>query len=80
LFEGRNRLLVAFRVQGLKVFVGSALVSGPYILFMLEYVLYSDLNIMLIFSLEGLLIGDNMSKNKPIVVGCNTYTGGKNHA
>jgi hypothetical protein len=35
---------------------------------------------MLIFSLEGVLIGDNMSKNKPIVVGYNTYTGGKNHA
>jgi len=35
---------------------------------------------MLIFSFEGVLIGDNMSKNKPIVVGYNTYTGGKNHA
>ena len=73
-------MLVAIRVQGLKVFVGSALVSGSCILYMLEYVQYSDLNIMFIFSLEGVLIGDNMSKNKPIVVGFNTYTGGRNHA
>ena len=47
---------------------------------MLWYVRYSDLNIMLIFLLEAVLIGDNMSKNKPIVVGFNTYTGGKNNA
>jgi hypothetical protein len=47
---------------------------------MLGYAYYSDLNIMLIFSLGRVLIGDNMSKNKPIVVGFNTYTGGKKHA
>jgi hypothetical protein len=45
---------------------------------MLGYAHYSDLNIMLIFFSWGGFIGDDMSKNRPIVDRFNTYTGGKN--
>jgi len=60
--------------------LGQRVAADLCISWMLGYVHYSDLNIMLIFSLEGIIIGDNMSKNKPIVVGFNTYRREENHA
>jgi hypothetical protein len=51
-----------------------------YMLYAVVYSLFGFKHNAYIFSLGEPFIGDNMSKNKPIVDRFNTYTGGKNHA